>query len=385
MNGDLTKRNHTRQSHIIVNARYALTRAEIDIILTLLTSISKDDEDFKDYEFYIGELEEKTDRKWNSKQLKNTVKSLMSKPLELPTKDGEWELVNWFSYFKYNSKGKITCQFHKSLKPYLIEIIGTRVLANLRHLLPMKSSYSKRMYLLLKQYNKIGSRTFEVEYLQEILKVPNSHKLYSNFKMKVLKRAEIDINKFTDIEIKLSERKRARKVIEISYSIKKNTTDLETFIQVIRELYTNKILHFTKDNRPIGCSTKGFLYYSDDNRKSFIDKKEAQKLWEYLHENREKLYIFEENLKEATKQTYLSSMRFFKKYIKTNFTNQKLINLTRRNHQNIVVNVPISIFPNGKLYDMSGEYLDDKNIIEIWKILYKEAKNGKLEILQDNL
>ena len=48
---DLTKRNFTRQSHMIVNARYALTRGEIDIILTLLTAITHEDEDFKDYQF----------------------------------------------------------------------------------------------------------------------------------------------------------------------------------------------------------------------------------------------------------------------------------------------------------------------------------------------
>jgi plasmid replication initiation protein len=208
MNGDLSKRNHTRQSHIVVNARYALTRAEIDIILTLLTSITKEDKDFKDYKFTIGELESKTGRKWNSKQLKSTVKSLMSKPLELPTEhENDWEIVNWFSYFKYSHKGLITCRFDKRLKPYLIEIVGTRILADFRHLLPMKSSYSKRMYLLLKQYDKIGSRTFDVEELQNILKVPNSHKLYSNFKIKVLKRAEKDINKFTDLEVKLEEKK----------------------------------------------------------------------------------------------------------------------------------------------------------------------------------
>ncbi|HIP34263.1 MAG TPA: RepB family plasmid replication initiator protein, partial [Bacteroidia bacterium] len=106
MKTDLTNRNHTRQSHIIVNARYALSRAEIDIVLTLLTAIKKEDEDFKDYEFTIGELETKTGRRWNAKQLKSTIKSLMSKPLELPIEhDEEFEIVNWFSYFKYSRTG----------------------------------------------------------------------------------------------------------------------------------------------------------------------------------------------------------------------------------------------------------------------------------------
>jgi len=372
MNGDLTKRNHTRQSHIIVNARYALTRAEIDIVLTLLTSISKEDEDFKDYKFTIGELEEKTGRKWNSKQLKDTVKSLMTKPLELPTEDSDWEIVNWFSYFKYE-KHLITCRFDKRLKPYLLEIIGTRILADFRHILPMKSSYSKRMYLLLKQYNKIGSRTFEVENLQDILKVPNSHKLYSNFKLKVLKRAETDINKFTDLEVKLSERKRARKVIEITYSIKKNSNDLKAFIETIRELYINQLLHYTKDKRPLKCSSKGYLYYADEENRH-IDKKEAQKLWEYLHENRKELYIFRANSEEIKKELYLSSIEFFKEYLKENYIHKKITQLKQGDKI-----LDISIFPNGKLYEMNGEGLS--NEIEVLRILYELGKRGKLNIL----
>jgi plasmid replication initiation protein len=295
MNTDLTNRNHTRQSHIIVNARYALSRSEIDIVLTLLTAIKKEDKDFKDYEFTIGELETKTGRRWDAKQLKATIKSLMSKPLELPVEhDEEFEIVNWFSYFKYSRTGIITCRFEKALKPFLIELSGVRILADFRHLLPMNSSYSKRMYLLLKQHDKIGMRTFNVEELQEILKVPKSMKIYNRFKEKVLKRAEIDINKFTDIEVKFTEKKRGRKVVEITYTIKKNNTDLKAFIANIREIYPNVLLHHSKEGRPLKCSDKGLLYYSDTMEN--INKKDSMKLWEYLHENREKLTCFQGNL-----------------------------------------------------------------------------------------
>jgi plasmid replication initiation protein len=50
------------------------------------------------------------------------------------------------------------------------------VMSELKTLLAMRSSYSKRIYLLLKEYSKIGKRVFKVEELQEILDVPNSHK-----------------------------------------------------------------------------------------------------------------------------------------------------------------------------------------------------------------
>ncbi|HIP26988.1 MAG TPA: RepB family plasmid replication initiator protein, partial [Flavobacteriaceae bacterium] len=206
----------------------------------------------------------------------------------------EFEIVNWFSYFKYSRTGLITCRFEKALKPFLIELSGVRILADFRHLLPMNSSYSKRMYLLLKEYDKIGMRTFNVEELQGVLKVPKSLKIYNRFKEKVLKRAEIDINKFTDIEVTFTEKKRARKVIEITYTIRKNHTDLKAFIANIREVYPNVLLYHSKDGRPLKCSDKGLLYYSDNMEN--INKKESMKLWEYLHENKASLTCFQGNL-----------------------------------------------------------------------------------------
>jgi len=37
-------------------------------------------------------------------------------------------------------------------------------------ILPIRSSYSKRIYLLLKEYAKIGSREFHISELQDTLK-----------------------------------------------------------------------------------------------------------------------------------------------------------------------------------------------------------------------
>jgi plasmid replication initiation protein len=294
MNTDLTHRNYTRQSHLIVDAKYALTRGEIDIILTLLTAITHEDEDFKDYEFTMKELETKTSKTWNNENLKEIVESLMSKPLKIEVSKNHWEIFHWFSYFKFEND-LITCRFDKALKPYLIQIVGTKALADFRHLLPMRSSYSKRMYLLLKLHDKKGMRTFNVEELKDILKVPKSkQEKYSKFKSGVLKRAEADINKFTDLEVKMTEKKRGRKVIEVTFTIKKNNADLKAFIANIRELYINTLLYHTKDGRPLKCSDAGLLYYSDTMEN--INKIESMKLWEYLHENQARLTCFQGNL-----------------------------------------------------------------------------------------
>jgi plasmid replication initiation protein len=366
METTLTKQNYGRQSHFLINAKYTLTRGEIDLILALLTVIKKDDKDFKDYIFDIEELEHKFSRKLNSQQLQDSVEKIFSKSLKIEISKNRWKMFNWFSYFEYNN-GLITCRFDKDLKPYLLEIKERFVISDLRMILPMRSSYSKRIYLLLKEYAKIGERTFTIKKLQEILVVPTSHReRYNKFKVSVLQKAEKDINKFTDLEVKLSEKKRARRVIEITYTIKKNHTDLKTFISIIREAYTEKILHFSKNNRPIICNKKGFLYYGDDEKKSYIDQKEAQKLWEYLHENRENLYIFKKSLEEDMRYAYTSSMGMFREYLKEKFVHKKIARLKRGDES-----FDVSIFPNGRLYDMSGESLSEDAMVQIWKMLYQ--------------
>lgn len=260
-----------------------------------MTAIKKEDKDFKDYQFTLANFNEKTSKKITSTDLKSAIKGLMGKPLEIEESPTNWEIFHWFSYFKYKD-GLITCRFDKRLKPYLLEIKERFVVSDLRMLLPIRLSYSKRMYLLLKEYSKIGKRTFNVEELQEVLKVPKSFKVYSEFKKKVLKRAELDINKFTDLEIKLNDKngKRGRKVIEVTFEIKKNNTDLKAFISNIREIYVNELLYHTKDGRPLKCSDTGMLYYSDTMEN--INKKESMKLWEYLHENQAHLTCFQGNL-----------------------------------------------------------------------------------------
>jgi len=374
---DLTERDYSRQSHLIVNSKYAMTSNEINMVLVLLTAIDKKDEDFKDYIFTKRELEKKTDKKWDSQQLQKTVDGLFEKPIRIRESEKNWKRFNWFSYFEYTN-GIITCRFDKALKPYLLELKERFIVSDIKHLLPMKSTYSKRMYLLLKEYSKIGHRSFNVEKLRKVLQTPKSLNLYSNFRTKVLKRAETDINKFTDLEIKFSEKKRGRKIVEITYTIRKNTTDLKTFIQIIRENYTNKILFHTKDNKPIMCSTKGLLYFADED--TTIDKKESQKLWEYLHENRENLLVFKINVEETKKRFYLSSMQYFQEYIKEHFANLEIIRLKKRNTDDVLI---LSIFPNGRLYDMSGEYLDDSSVVEIWKIIYTKAKKDELRIFKE--
>jgi len=296
---NLTNRNYFRQSPELLNGRYSLSKGEGDLLYALLTSITKEDEDFKDYTFTKKELEIKLGVALTTVDLRKNARSLMTKVFEVYRNKNDWELMG-FSYFSYKN-AVITCRFDKAMKPYLLEL-SQFINADLRHLVQMKGQYSQRIYLMLKEQYKFGKRTFNLEELMTQLEVKKSYKTYSNFKIKVLEQAVKDINKHTDIEIKnigtkkepkyFEEHKPSRKVTAVTFHFKKNWNDLHSFISWIRELYTNQPLYEAKDGRMLKCSEKGLLYYSDDAMK-WLDEKTAQKAWQWLHENREKLYCFQ--------------------------------------------------------------------------------------------
>ena len=298
---DLTNRNYFRQSPELINGNFSLSKSEGDLFYAVLTAIDKDDEEFKDYTFTKSQLQKKLDLELNSTQLRATAKSLMRKVFEIYKNEKSWEMMG-FSYFKYEDE-LLTCRFDKNLKPYLLQI-KPFVVTDLRHILQIRSEYSRRIYLLLKERYKFGTRKFNIEKLMDMMEVKKSYRQYSNFKREVLNKAVKDINRFTDIEIKnlgtakkpiyFEEEKFGKKVVEVVFHFKRNHNDLKTFIKSIREFHINEPLFATSDGRVLKCSEKGLLYYADDVM-AWIDEKKAMQLWEYLHDNRENLFIYNQN------------------------------------------------------------------------------------------
>ena len=163
---------------------------------------------------------------------------------------------------------------------------------DIRQTIQMKSDYSRRIYLLLKERKDFGERSFIVDDLMMRLEVPKSYKVYADFKRRVLEQAVIDINAYTDIEITYEEHKRLRKIHKITFNIKGNQEDLNSFIRNIRECYANEKL-FKSNTRDcyIKCSKQGVLYYADESMAT-LDKESSLKAWKWMHENKKTLLCY---------------------------------------------------------------------------------------------
>lgn len=299
----LNNRKIVKQGIELTHAQSPLSRAEIDLILTLIAQIKQEDTNFKDFKFSIKELEAYMGKKLNSKQIQDLVLGLLKKPLLLPidgTLDSEhWRAAHWFAYFDYE-EGMISCAFSEKLKPYLLEIKGRYSIGSLKTLLPMKSKYSKELYMILASEAYRGFYTVEVEKLMKKLQVPKSLLIYSDFKKKVLLQAQKDLDKFSDIVFTFEEIKKVgKKVHTIRFNITRNLNDLNAFIKTIRELYVNVPLIQTSEGT-LQCSSHGELYFKETPEKE-IDPQRAKSIWNHIHEKREELIIFKINEEDQQK------------------------------------------------------------------------------------
>ena len=216
------------QDYALVNAKYKLSSSEMKLILTALTQLdSRTDTVLQEYEIKVSEIEERLQAEQNETRLKQFAKKLMSKPLEVPTADG-WIVANWFSDIEYiRGQAKFKVRFSEKLKPYLLELKERFITYNLKHIVPLTSTYSIRIYQLLKEYEKLKIRYFEVEELMELLQVPKSYKLYSKFNQGILQVADKELKEHTDIYFTLQEEKEGKKVTRLVFRIYPNTHKAE--------------------------------------------------------------------------------------------------------------------------------------------------------------
>ena len=222
----MNKSMTVNQDFTLVNAKYKLTPLEMKFILNAISNLdSIEDKVLEEYEIKVSELESKMQiGEGQHTRLKQFAKRIMSKPLLIEGKDGDFEVYNWFSRVRYiNKEAKFLVRFEEGLKPYLLQLKERFVSYNLKHILPLTSTYSVRIYQLLKEYEKLTKRYFTVEELQEILQVPKSYKAYGKFKQKVLQVAEAELREHTDIYFTIEEEKEGRKVSRLIFRIYKNT------------------------------------------------------------------------------------------------------------------------------------------------------------------
>lgn len=229
----LSNRTIVKQSPALVNAGYSLTVVETDLIMKLISEIKNEDMEFWTFRFTIPELEKALGRNLDQPSLREIGRNLLKKPLTIDSANGDWLICNWVSSFKYVKKsGTIEARFDPNLQPYLLEF-KQFVKTELRYILQLPSGYAKRIYTIMKQWEKPGKYEVDVAYWQKILEVPKSLLVYADFKRKVLEPAKEHINALTDLSVDYEEIKEGKKVIGLLWTIRAKPTSKQLTIDAV--------------------------------------------------------------------------------------------------------------------------------------------------------
>ncbi len=274
------------QSNSLIESRHRLNTNEMRLVMFLLSTINEKDTDFWTYKVQTTELG------ISPKRLKESCRSVMSKVIEIDEEDG-WLMTHWFSSLKYiKNTSYVEFSFDPKLRPYLLSLKRRFTVIDLKNVLEMKSSYSIRIYQLLKQYQKIGHRTFTIQELQDTLKIPKSY-LWNDIKKNIIEVSQKEVQD-TDLQFNYDIKKEGKKVTEIKFWINKVDCSLYEFIKEKRKSHggNGKVLvettdKDTKERIHLAVSRDGMLYNKLDIDWK-ITKERAMEIWKTLYELRGK-------------------------------------------------------------------------------------------------
>jgi plasmid replication initiation protein len=194
--------------------------------------IFKDDKDFKDYEVRISDFSTLLNLKNKNiyAEIKDLLFRLSSRTVFIKEKNG-YLISSWVSSARYiEDSGIIQLSFDRKLRPYLLELKTEFTKFNLFTIVQFRSAYTIRIYMLLKQYEKIGVREFALDEFRYNLGVKDT--IYPQFKhlrTRVINQAKKELDKkdkqgdfISDITFNFEPIKKGRSIQRLRFIITKN-------------------------------------------------------------------------------------------------------------------------------------------------------------------
>ena len=228
------------KSNVLNQASYRLTLVEMQIILMAIANINNSNNfsfgdtitiKAKDFAVMFN-----SDLKSTYAQLKEAVDKLFIRFVQYTDIDEETGFkrvnkVRWISKASYiDDAGNVQFVFSSELKNHLTFLKQEFTAYRIQQIGHLSSIYAVRIYELLIQFKGSYIKFITVDELRNILGLTTEHKLFADFKIKVLDIAMEQINKHTDMCVKYELAKTGRKYTDITFKFvleKENTTQIQ--------------------------------------------------------------------------------------------------------------------------------------------------------------
>ncbi len=256
----ITKPLVIRKSNALIEASYKLTMSEQRLLVLLASTISPNDEDFKDYEITVSDFARMFELELNKSlydTLQNAALSLMKQQLRF-NDDSVIKVVQWLSYIEYvKGSGVVKLRFDKALMPHLLQLKERFTQYRLDNIVRLSGQYSARLYELLKAESfkaKSGKfqRSFKIDELRAILGIEeNAYPIFNDLKLRVINPSINEISVSSDLTVNdVKYGKTGRKITNVTFFVGVRSKD-ETHLRQANLLTDSIQPEKESENHPV--------------------------------------------------------------------------------------------------------------------------------------
>jgi plasmid replication initiation protein len=231
------------KSNNLIETSYTLGSREQFFILFLLSQISQNDTEFREYRISYKDISQLMNfdgrrRVANKEDIFKMMNNLNTQPIRFTAGEEDVQLV-WITSLRHNKRtGEYIFSFAKELKPFLLQLKEHFTLFNIDNVVHL-SGHSTRIYEVLKRHHfKKEPVILTVANLKFWLKIENKYPEYYEFKRWVLEPSREELEKYTDIRFTYREaEKEGKKILSLEFTISDNEpTEQPNSINILTSL-----------------------------------------------------------------------------------------------------------------------------------------------------
>ena len=222
-----------KSNEIVQQARYDLSLKEMKLFCFIISKIKPTDSTGEWYSFTFMDYCKVcglTASGENYKDIKQGLQNLRDKSFWLMNEDGSETTCGWLDKVIIDKRSKrIKVRLDEDISRYLIGLTEGFLQYQLIYCLPMRSSYSLRLYEQLKA--QAFKKRFEIgiDDLRKYLACPYSS--FKDLRRRALDIAIREINLYTDLQVSWEPRKKGNTVITVKFKVKVRDALTQSVIQ----------------------------------------------------------------------------------------------------------------------------------------------------------
>lgn len=223
----------------LIEANYNLTKMQQKLLIKAISLIEPESKQ-QIYKFSISDFASQVDLK-NSKTIYSQMHAICdqltnAKSFKIERENGNIAFINWVASAEYVPKEAVVeIEFSQKLMPLLFDLKKKFTKYYIANVMSLNSSYSIRMFEILKQYEAVGKRIIDLEDLRRMVgttvenqdkTVTKDYEQYGHFKSRVILPAQKELKAKTDIYFEFKEIRKGHSVSQIEFTILPNTKNI---------------------------------------------------------------------------------------------------------------------------------------------------------------